>query len=103
MGSPGEREQESSLSLCARLYFVLLISCFSAADLLSVTSATCCQHDRKQLSERTENECEGFDSFKEVKSVPLSLGCLGYDKTAMLSCSDYSLTTCFWLVFLITA
>lgn len=74
MVSPGEREQDSSLSLCARLYFVLLISCFSAVDLLSVSSARCCQDDLKELSGRIVNECERFDSFKEVKSVPLSLG-----------------------------
>lgn len=74
MGCPGEREQESSLSVCARLYFVLLISYFSAADLLSVSSATCCQDDLKELPERIENECEEFDYFKEVKSVSLSLG-----------------------------
>lgn len=74
MVSPGEREQESSLSLCARLYFVLLISCFCAVDLLSVSSATCCQDDLKELSGRIANECGGYDSFKEVKSVPLSLG-----------------------------
>lgn len=67
------REQESSLSSCARLYFVLLIFYFSAAYLLSVSSATCQQDDLKELSERTENECERFNSFKEVKSVPLSL------------------------------
>lgn len=48
-------------------------SCFCAVDLLSVSSATCCQDDLKELSGRIANECEGFDSFKEVKSVPLSL------------------------------
>lgn len=74
MGSPGEREQESSLSLCARLYFVLLISYCSAVDLLSVSSAICCHDDLKELSGRIANEYEGFDSLKEVKSVPLSLG-----------------------------